>query len=65
MDEKTINDIKWKADEMMRTAKQLEKAGDKENAAWYEGYALGVIKVLFMADAISATEYAGYFEEIE
>ncbi len=63
MDEKTINNIKWKADDMMRIAKQLEQDGDKETAEWYKGFAIGVMRALSMAHAISVSEYADYFEE--
>ncbi len=65
MDEKTINNIKWKADDMMKTAKALAKDGDKENAEWYKGFAIGVMRALSLAHAISESEYTEYFEACE
>ncbi len=65
MDEKTINDIKWKADDMVKRAKSFEQVGDKEDAEWYKGFAIGLMRALNMAHAISASEYAEYFEKIE
>ncbi len=65
MDEKTINNIKWKADSMMKIAKSIAKDGDKENAEWYRGFAIGVMRALSMAHAISEKEYVEYYEASE
>ncbi len=65
MNEETINHIKWKANDMMKRAKSFEKDGDKENAEWYKGFAIGMMRALSMAFAIPASEYVEYFEENE
>ncbi len=65
MDEKTINNIKWKADEMIWFAESEEKKGDKETAEWHKGFAVGMMRALNMAGVISADEYVDYFKKSE